>query len=143
MPRPRENLPNRAGLDDPTAVWPQDRELVPAGRLVVRWARPGEKVLTLDGQTRELNPRIGAGLRYVSAALPELPYGLLQAAAVEDRVSVDAGELVAVRSSRTITISPPLRSSPPEATNPSTDLENSVPWIASPLSTATVFTPLV
>ena len=36
-----------------------DLAKIPGGRLAVRWARPGERVVTLDGQARELNPRIG------------------------------------------------------------------------------------
>jgi phenylalanyl-tRNA synthetase beta chain len=36
-----------------------DLAKVPGGRLVVRWARAGEKVTTLDGQTREVRPGIG------------------------------------------------------------------------------------
>jgi len=51
-------------------------------------------VMTADGfRPTELNPRVGAGLKYVPVALPELPFGLLQAAAVGDGVSVDADEL--------------------------------------------------
>jgi phenylalanyl-tRNA synthetase beta chain len=36
-----------------------DLDKVPNGRLVVRWARAGEKVATLDGQTRDVRPGIG------------------------------------------------------------------------------------
>jgi phenylalanyl-tRNA synthetase beta chain len=36
-----------------------DLAKIPGGRLVVRWARPGERVVTLDGQARDLSPRIG------------------------------------------------------------------------------------
>ena len=36
-----------------------DLAKIPGGRLEVRWARAGEKVATLDGQTRELRPGMG------------------------------------------------------------------------------------
>jgi phenylalanyl-tRNA synthetase beta chain len=47
-----------------------DLERIPQGRLVVRWARDGERVKTLDGQDRALDPRTGV----VSG--PEEPLGL-------------------------------------------------------------------
>lgn len=47
-------------------------------------------VMTVDGfRPTELNPRIGAGLRYVGVCLPDLPLALLQFAVVEEQVSVD------------------------------------------------------
>src|SRR5688572_1437752 len=36
-----------------------DLEKIPGARLDVRWARAGERVVTLDGQTRDLKPGIG------------------------------------------------------------------------------------
>ena len=36
-----------------------DLAKIPGGKLVVRWARAGEKVATLDGQTRDVRPGIG------------------------------------------------------------------------------------
>jgi phenylalanyl-tRNA synthetase beta chain len=36
-----------------------DLAKIPGGRLVVRWARAGEKVATLDGHTRDVRPGIG------------------------------------------------------------------------------------
>jgi hypothetical protein len=51
-------------------------------------------VMTSEGfRPTELNPRMGAGLRYVAVAVPELPLALLQFAVVEDAVSVDVAEL--------------------------------------------------
>lgn len=51
-------------------------------------------VMTADGfRPTELNPRMGAGLRYTSAALPDLPLGLLQFAEVAGAVTVDVEAL--------------------------------------------------
>ncbi len=36
-----------------------DLAKMPGGRLIVRWSRPGEKVVTLDGQERTLPARVG------------------------------------------------------------------------------------
>jgi hypothetical protein len=102
---------------------PEDRE---AMREVVRRvgallrARVGfrgfftvDGVMTVDGfRPTELNPRVGAGLRYVSSAVPSVPVGLLQFAAVEgvddvdadelERVVVDGGDRVRVRACQAI-----------------------------------------
>jgi hypothetical protein len=70
-------------------------------------------VMTVDGfRPTELNPRVGAGLRYVSSAVPSVPVGLLQFAAVEgvddvdadelERVVVDGGDRVRVRACQAI-----------------------------------------
>jgi phenylalanyl-tRNA synthetase beta chain len=47
-----------------------DLAKVPDGRLVIRWAREGERVTTLDGVDRALNTRIGV------VAGPDAPLGL-------------------------------------------------------------------
>lgn len=51
-------------------------------------------VMTGDGfRPTELNPRLGAGLRYVADAVPDLPLPLLQFAEVEGDVSLGVDEL--------------------------------------------------
>ena len=65
-----------------------------------RWGFRGlftvDGVMTTEGfRPTELNPRVGAGLNYVSAAVPELPLALLQFAVVAGAVGVDAAELEA------------------------------------------------
>jgi phenylalanyl-tRNA synthetase beta chain len=49
-----------------------DLEKVPGGRLHVRWARPGERVTTLDGVDRSLDARVPVGV----VAGPEAPLAL-------------------------------------------------------------------
>ena len=44
-------------LGQPTHAF--DLAKIPGGQLVVRWARAGEKVATLDGHTRDVRPGIG------------------------------------------------------------------------------------
>ena len=45
-------------LGQPTHAF--DLAKIPGARLEVRWARGGERVVTLDGQARDLRPDIGA-----------------------------------------------------------------------------------
>lgn len=70
-------------------------------------------VMTADGfRPTELNPRVGAGLRYVGAALPDLPLALLQFAVVAgdvdleaaafERLVVDAADRVRLRASHVL-----------------------------------------
>lgn len=64
-----------------------DHAQIPGHRLVVRWARAGERLVTLDGQTRELDPRTGV------VACPQGPLAL---AGVMGGQSSEVGEATRV-----------------------------------------------
>lgn len=68
-----------------------DLDQIPGHRLIVRWARPGEQLVTLDGQKRELDARTGV------MACPEGALGLAgvmggQSSEVSERTRVVALE---------------------------------------------------